>query len=264
MISRLRAVHRALLTVLITGGSVTAVLLGAALARLLRRRERPWISGPYRLWGRWLTRALGTRTTVEGAPPAAPFLLVTNHLGYLDIPLLASLADCTFIAKAEIASWPVAGMLCRSVDTIFVDRESRRDVVRVGEQITRVLEEGRGVVLFAEATTSPGETVQPFKTSLLAPVARLGLPVHHATLSYRTDAGQPPARDSVCWWGETEFLPHFLGLLRLPKIYATVRFGANPIQDSDRKELAERLRGAMLETFIPVIDSETSCESTKP
>lgn len=264
MIGKLRAFHRGLLTVVITGGSVLAVLLGAALARLLGRPQRPWVTPAYRGWGRWLTRALGARAQIEGEPPTAPFLLVTNHLGYLDIPLLASLADCTFIAKAEIASWPVAGMLCRSVDTIFVDRESRRDVVRVGDQITRVLDEGRGVVLFAEATTSPGDTIEPFKTSLLAPVARLELPVHYATISYRTEPGQRPARDSVCWWGDTEFLPHFLGLLQVPRIYATVRFSAQPIHDSDRKQLAERLRRAMLKTFTPVIDPETSCEFTKP
>ncbi len=107
--------------------------------------------------------------------------------------------------------------------------------------IDQALGEGQGVVLFAEGTSTRGDTVLPFKSSLLEQAARASFPVSYAALGYRTGEGEPPAHLSVCWWGEMTFMKHVIALLHLSQIQATVTFGAEPIQANDRKVLAERL-----------------------
>lgn len=204
-------------------------------------------------------RILGVRAKIEGSPPAAPFLMVSNHQSYLDIFVLAGLADGTFVAKAEILDWPVFGRVCRSVDTVFIDRERRRDVIRAGQHIAEVLAAGRGVILFAEGTTSAGESILPLRTSLLAGAASLNIPVHHTTVSYRTPAGAPPAQETVSWVGDASLGPHLWRLAQLDAIYATVTFGENPIQDTDRKKLAQRLRNSMLARYTPERVAEEPC-----
>ena len=98
---------------------------------------------------------------VEGRPPEPPFFLVTNHLSYVDIPVIGSQVGAIFIAKSEISSWPAVGFMCRSINTIFIDRTLRRDLSRVMREIDREMEHGMGVVLFGEGTSSKGATVLP-------------------------------------------------------------------------------------------------------
>lgn len=196
---------------------------------------------------------LRVRLDVRGPLPAAPFYLVGNHLSYLDVVVLASRLDAVFVAKSEVASWPVLGPLCRRMDTIFIDRGSRRDITRVLEHTRSALARGDGVVVFPEGTSSEGSTVLPFLPSLLATPARLGLPVRYVSLSYSTPTDETPAERSVCWWGEMTFPDHFWGLLRLESIEARLVFGADPIVAADRKRLAAELRTAVLHGFTPVV-----------
>lgn len=203
-----------------------------------------------------MAKILGVRTVVEGTAPTSPFLLVSNHQTYLDIFVLSGHADCTFVAKAEILRWPIFGRVCRSVDTVFIDRGRRRDVVRAGEHMSQVLKEGRGVTLFAEGTTSVGKTILPLRTSLLAGAAAMEIPVHYATVSYRTGPPAPAARKVVAWVDDDSLAPHLWRLAQQRRIYATVSFGENPIQDTDRKRLAQRLRDSMLARYTPEAATE--------
>ena len=196
------------------------------------------------------------RVEVSGEPPRAPFCLVSNHLSYVDIVLLGSRLGCVFVAKGEVSDWPVIGFLARAAGTIFVNRRSKRDALRVLEIIERRIGLGDGVVIFAEGTSSRGDTVLPLKPALLEWAARTGLPVGYASLSYRTPAGVPSADLAVCWWGDMTFGPHLLDLCRLPEFHATLTFGREPIRDRDRKQLAARLHRAVREQFIPVVTPE--------
>jgi 1-acyl-sn-glycerol-3-phosphate acyltransferase len=252
----LRAVWRIPLLLVLTLGCLFLVLLGRGVFRIAPETGRRWIDRVYRFWGRWMAWTLGARVTVEGDRPDPPFLMVSNHLSYIDIFVLSSVTGAVFIAKAEIDGWPLIGLACRSVNTIFVNRENRRDVVRVSEKIQAALEAGHGVVLFAEGTTSHGATVQPFRTPLLAPAATGEIAVHQATLGYHTGDGTRAAVHSVCWWGDMELVPHVRQLARIPGFYATVKFGREPIHDPDRKRLAQRLHQAVVERFVPVTGAE--------
>ena len=147
------------------------------------------------------------------------------------------------------------GRIIEQLDTIFIDRSSRRDVVRVNEQIECALQAGDGVVLFAEGTSTSGERVLPLKPSLLELAAQKGLPVSYASISYGVPAGATPAHESVCWWGDMTFAEHFFDLLKLPGFEARIVFGPDTIRESDRKQLARRLHENIARQFTPVVTS---------
>lgn len=222
-----------------TGAILATGSLFLAFAPRLCRRFR---TGLFRRASRAALALLRLELRVLGTPPEPPFLLVTNHLSYLDVVVLASLVPGLFVAKAEVRRWPLLGPICRGFGTIFIDREDRRDLSRVLGEIEKALEYGEGVVFFPEGTSSPGDKVGPFRSPLLAVAARKALPVHYAALGYQTPEDAPPARLSVCWWGDMGFLPHLVSLFRLPRIEASLAFGPEPVVDTDRKRLAERLR----------------------
>lgn len=205
-----------------------------------------------RVWSRALLAVLGARLERAGARPRPPFVLVSNHLSYLDIPLLAETGGC-FIAKSEIRRWPVVGRICAAAGVIFVHRGSKRDLLRVSRRMDRALAEGRGVILFPEGTTGRGDGLLPFRPSLLAEAARSGRPVHHAVLSYETPESAPPPDEVVCWWGRQPLWPHLRKLLRQPPFRARIEYGREPVLAEDRKQLAARLYQAMEESFVPSV-----------
>ena len=216
----------------------------------------PFVMFSARAWARWrafilrgicrvLLWAFGARVKVHGSPPRAPFVLVSNHQSYIDILLLASRLDAVFVSKQEVASWPVIGVLCRLMGTLFIKRESRRDLTRVLEEMNQALAQGSGIVFFPEGTSTNGREVLAFRPSLLETAIRLRQPVAYASLRYSTGEAASPAEDSVCWWGDQAFVPHLLRLVSMPGFHAELHFGPRPIESSDRKRLARELREAV-------------------
>jgi 1-acyl-sn-glycerol-3-phosphate acyltransferase len=230
------------------------VLLRPLLRLPRRMRLRQHV---FRGWARSIMRIIGMHARVIGPPPGGPFVLVTNHLSYLDIPLIASAIDGVFIAKSQVAGWPVMGRVCADMGTIFLKREDIGDIPRVSRLMEAALARGEGVVLFPEGTSSPGGEVMPFHPPLLAAAARLGVPVYFAALRYAVPAGHAPAHLSVCWWGEMEFTEHLAGLFALPAVEASLCFGDAPILDHNRKTLARSLHAAVSALFEPVVDQST-------
>ena len=235
-----------------TGGLYALYLAGLVLAGAIPRARRAWRSAILRAWGRLVCAALGLRLERVGRPPEPPCMLVSNHLGYLDIPVLASQLGAVFVAKSEIARWPLWGPLSRTMGTLFVDRARLRDIPRVNTRIERALRRGERIVLFPEGGTAGGERVAPFRTGLLAPAVEGGHPVHFASLSYATGPADPPAALAICWWGGVPFARHALGLLALERIEARLCFGERAITERDRKRLADALWRAVSQQFVPM------------
>ncbi len=248
----MRAAARLCALCLWTASLYAVWVLGAALPCISVRARARWRGLLLRLWGRAAAAGIGMKLDARGVAPRPPFLLVVNHLGYADVVALAASCGCVFVAKQEVAAWPVVGRLCRGTGTIFVDRRSRRDIPRALSLVEAALDGGAGVVLFAEGTSTRGRRVLPFKSPLLEAAARRGLPVHYASLSYRTPPGEAPAETSVCWWGDMTFPKHFFGLLKLKGFRADLAFGEEAIRDDDRKALAGRLWAAVSARFAPV------------
>jgi len=187
--------------------------------------------------GNFLT-CLHVHVTHEGEPPAAG-LLVANHLSYLDIPVLGVCRQMVFVSKAEVRSWPLLGPLTRYAGTLYIQRERRTEVGRLGGEITSVAQSGGVVALFPEGTSSDGREVLPFHASLLAPAAGNGWPVTPAWIHYTLADGA--VSQEVCYWGDMTFGPHLLNLLSKKSIRGHVCFGPPVTEKLDRKELARRL-----------------------
>jgi 1-acyl-sn-glycerol-3-phosphate acyltransferase len=206
-------------------------------------------------WARGAVRILGVRVEVRGTLPRAPFLLACNHLGYLDVVVLASRTPCVFVAKSEVAGWPVLGPLIRQMGTIFVDRGRRAGLTGVIDHMEGAVTGGAGVTFFPEGTSSDGRAVLPFLPSLLEAAVRTGYPVSCAGLRYRTRAGDPPPESVVAWWGDMTFAPHFRRLLGLRGIDAELAFAPTAVTGTDRKQLSRDAR----EQVIRAVEGRTEC-----
>jgi lyso-ornithine lipid O-acyltransferase len=191
---------------------------------------------------RWTGRALrwfDIRLRVHGEPPPSG-LIVSNHLSYLDIFVLSAIAPTVFVSNHEVGSWPVAGMLAQLAGTVFIDRRRRADVVRVGSRLVPVVESGQPVALFLEGTSTGGDRVLRFHSSLLAPAVEHGWTVTPTFLAYASPVAS--VESEICYWGEAVFFPHFLNLIGLRGTEAHVHFGAGRPAAGDRRALAVDLR----------------------
>lgn len=233
------------------GGGTVVTALGALLLLPLPRLRRAWRRMMFRLLSGGTAWLMGARIAVEGTPPRAPYLLVANHLSYLDIIALSAVTPARFVAKREVKRWPLIGILSQLLGTIFIHREQKRDALRVNDQLAQALSADDGALIFPESTSSDGSGILPFRPALLEWAAQRAFPVHTVSVSYRVPSGEPPVEQSVCWYGDMPFGSHFWGILRLREATAILRFASEPIVDDDRKRLAERLRAAIAATYTP-------------
>lgn len=208
-----------------------AVALGPVLAACIVRYWRLRMGGrlsPHQraLWlqasCRKLLDCLGILCRVEGAPPSRG-LVLSNHLSYLDVAVLAAAMPCCFVAKSEIAGWPFFGKAARASGTIFLVRASRASSAVVANEIAQRLLLPVPVLLFPEGTTTDGSTVLRFHSRLIAPATENAAPVTAVALRYSA-AGAAEERD-ICWYGDASFLPHLWKMMGTSGVRAELRFG---------------------------------------
>lgn len=175
---------------------------------------------------RLVCRILGIRVDVAGSRPrAGPLLIVCNHVSWLDIVVLSSVAPVSFVAKKEVGSWPFFGTLARLQRTVFVDRDRRHATGNSRDEMRERLGAGDMLVLFAEGTSGDGRTVLPFKSSFFGAADVPGVLVQPVTLAYRGHRNLPMDRrnlPSYAWYGDMELAPHLLGAARSGPIEVTV------------------------------------------
>lgn len=186
-------------------------------------------------WSRCLLSALHIHHECVGQPPASG-ILASNHLSYLDIPVLAAQTPIIFLAKKEVRSWPLIGWCTRCAGTLFINREKKSDVKRMAMEFEPVMNTGVLLGLFLEGTSSDGHQVLPFRSSLLEPAEAHGWPVTAVRVGYKTDDGS--VEDEICYWRDMTFLPHFLNLLSKRDIHASVSYGTTLPPGLNRKEMA--------------------------
>jgi len=200
-------------------------------------------------------RAIELQVDVTGELPARG-LIVSNHLSYLDIVVLSTAVPCVFVSKAEIAAWPIFGSYARWAGSVFVKRKDRSDVGRANAGIRDALQDGVPVVLFPEGTTTDGQRVLRFHSTMLQPAIEAAVPVTPCALHYELEDGDP-AREA-CWWGNMTLLPHLWNLLGKRTFRARVTFG-EPIQASgDRKSLSAVLHGEVLKLHDRLAEAANS------
>lgn len=251
MIATLRATIKLLVFLIVSVLTVLLVGLGNIVLSIfsigLKQQWKNVVTGG---WAYLISSLLGLEISIRGTAPRPPFFLVTNHLSYIDIILLWMSVDATFVAKSEIKSWPFFGWATKTVGVLFINRELKRDVHRMNKQISSVISDNQGVILFPEGTTTSGDQVKSFNTSLLQYPASVNMPVHYASIRYSTKNPEQPASTAVCWWGDMDFSPHFWKLLQLKKIEGTITFGTKPVQADDRKEMALKLHAKVEGQFL--------------
>lgn len=199
---------------------------------------------------RRLLRSVGIKVTMGGATTDAPgtlpgTLYVCNHISWADIAVLASVLDAAFVARADAGGWPVLGRLMRRYGVILVDRTRRGNSAEQVDAIRERLLAGRSVIVFPEGTTSVGEDILPFRSSLLqaADVAATVQPIVLRYLSIDGDTLTADRQRDVAWIGDDGLMDGVRGVMRAP-ICAHLEF-LPPVAPYDRKRLAVDLRDQM-------------------
>ena len=201
----------------------------------------------------WLT---GLQVRVHGRPCAGGTVLyASNHVSYLDIPVLASLLDASFISKAEVKSWPLIGFIGRLTGTVFIRRHAV-GAKRQRDEIADRLAQGDRLILFPEGTSTDGAGVAPFRSSLFGVIdqteASAELRIQPVSLAYTRCADgtllQGPARALYAWFGNASLLPHFKRVLGMRGAEVVVSFH-EPLQAAaytDRKYVTQLVREAVI------------------
>jgi 1-acyl-sn-glycerol-3-phosphate acyltransferase len=214
---------------------------------------------------RHVCRILGITLKIEGSVAEnAPVLLVSNHTSWLDIPVLSAVAPVSFVAKLEVGGWPFVSALARLQRSVFVDRTRRQAAGEAAGEITTRLNQGDTIVLFAEGTSSDGNRVLPFKTSLFGAVFGEGAPkgagvvVQTAAVVYTHVRGIPVTRADrprLGWYGDMEMTSHAWGVLKSGPITATIRISPPvPLADfKDRKDLAIKSERAIRRDVLGIL-----------
>lgn len=213
----------------------------------------PWKNNLLRFWSAGIIRILNLKVSVYGTPPEPPFFVVSNHVSYLDIVLLYNQLKGTFVAKKEVRSWPFLGYMAYTLGVIFIDRNRKRDVTRVNKLQSESLGNHQGIILFPEGKTSDGTQLLPLRSPLLEFPAKSGVPIHYVTLYYETNKDDIPAGDSICWHSDTPLHKHMFEMAKCKEVRCTITFGKKPVQNQDRKQLAETLEMLMKDQFIPIL-----------
>jgi len=205
------------------------------------------------LFHRLACRVMGLVVEVCGTMHDGQTVWISNHLSYLDILAIGSVARCSFVAKDDVHRWPVFGRLARLQDTVFISRTSRR-AADVGLALSAALANGRSLVVFPEGTTSDGSTVLPFKSSLfevfVVDGARAGVTLQPLTVSAESIDGRavgPDNRDLYAYHGDASLGPHLLRFLGTKGAKVRLTFHA-PLSDdliTSRKTLAHAAHAAV-------------------
>ncbi|MFM2035270.1 MAG: hypothetical protein RL459_535 [Pseudomonadota bacterium] len=193
-------------------------------------------------WSLEMLAHLGIALRVLGKPAVAgPLLLVANHISWLDITALHAARFCRFVSKSEVRGWPVIGALAAGVGTLFIERASRRDALRVVHHVAQSLKEGDVVAVFPEGTTSDGLNLLPFHANLIQAAISAEVPVQPVALSFVDHQGQTSL--APCYIGDDTLLGSVWRTLNTPGITAVIHFGEPALAHGrERRAWAEELR----------------------
>ena len=209
-----------LLRIVFKGGLLAAhIVLGTMLAVLLGRRL---LGAGFALWWNRVAAAiLSLRVRRKGRPLAVPALYVANHVSWIEVVALGSIIPASFVAKDDLARWPLIGRMAAAAGTLFLRRGSPQAAARTVAAAADRLTEGGNVVVFPEGTSTSGEDVLPFRTSLFEAAAALGCDVQPVSVFYPRINGSRPVAPFI---SDDTFLSHLLRVLAEPEIIVEMSF----------------------------------------
>lgn len=204
-------------------------------------------------WAAKLLRVVGVGTRVEGRPPGAAqsaAMIAANHVSWLDIFALQAAHPTRFVAKSEVRDWPLAGWIAQRAGTIFIRRGLKRDVTRINGLVHDALAAGDCVAIFPEGTTTEGDGLAKFHSSLFEPAAANRAHVHPCAIRYEHADGT--LCRAVAYVGEISFMQSLALAIRQRGVVARLRFGA-PLEAAGRhrRELAAACRESVASLLVP-------------
>jgi 1-acyl-sn-glycerol-3-phosphate acyltransferase len=197
-------------------------------------------------WSLKMLMLLRVRLEVRGQPPAAgPILLVANHISWLDILVMNAACYCRFVSKADVRHWPLIGTLADGAGTLYIERESRRDAMRVVHHMADSLKRGEIVAVFPEGTTSDGVNLLPFHANLIQAAISAGSLVQPVALSF-LDTSTGATSLAPCYIGDDSLIGSIWRTLAARSITAVVHYGQpQAAQGRDRRTWARQLRSVV-------------------
>ncbi len=225
---------RALLHIVV--GFVTILLVFPRLPQAQREIR-------IQVWSLEMLGLIAIKLIVKGQPVSnGPMLLVANHISWLDITSLHAARFCRFVSKADIKKWPVIGTLATGVGTVFIERESRRDAMRVVHHMTERLRAGDVIGIFPEGTTSDGRSLLPFHANLFEAAIAAGAPVQPVALDF-VDQVTGQRSFAPCYVGDDTLYGSLWRTLCTSNIAVVMTFGAPQTADGrNRREWAAALK----------------------
>ena len=213
---------------------------------LFPRWDEPRRQAQVQAWSLRMLALLGITLELHGQPPrSGPVLLVANHISWLDILVMHAACYCRFVSKADVRRWPLIGTLATGGGTIYIERESRRDALRVVHHMAESLQAGDVVAVFPEGTTSDGVALLPFHANLVQAALSAHAPAQPVALSFIETATRAPSL-TPCYIGDDTLVGSVWRTLSGPALSAIVRYGEpQDAQGRDRRTWTADLRSAV-------------------
>lgn len=198
------------------------------------------------VWSRELLAHAGIALEIRGTPPVSgPVLLVANHLSWLDISVMHAARHCRFISKSDVERWPVIGRLATAAGTLYIERSTRRDAMRIVRLMQEALARREVLGVFPEGTTADGTELLPFHANLLQAAVLADAPVQPVGLRFVDRATGRPSADAL-YVGDDTLLASLWRVLRAEPMVAVVHYGKpERAAGRDRRVWAEDLRRAV-------------------
>nr|BFD58199.1 hypothetical protein CKG001_03060 [Bdellovibrio sp. CKG001]BFD61629.1 hypothetical protein BdHM001_03100 [Bdellovibrio sp. HM001]BFD65430.1 hypothetical protein HAGR004_04520 [Bdellovibrio sp. HAGR004] len=194
---------------------------------------------------------------VNKPSPDQKCLIVSNHMGFVDILMLASCHPMLFVTSNEMRETPFLGTLTEMGGCIYVERRSRTKILEEMKSIVKALRAGFRVVLYPEATSTNGERVLPFKKTLMMAAAQAGVPIQPVVINFREVNGEEFSlkwRDHLCWYGDIPFVTSMWKSAVLKSVKGEIEF-LEPVYttpEDDRGLIADKVHLMISSKFVPV------------
>lgn len=225
--------------------AVLHILRGVLICLILfPRLDVPARLGHVRRWCAQLLALLGITVELHGRAPAGAVLLVANHVSWLDILSINAVHTSRFVSKSDVRQWPVIGWLVACGGTLFIERERKRDALRVVHQVADALSAGDTIAMFPEGTTSDGHGLLPFHANLLQSAVTTGTPVLPVALRYADATG--PVSAAASYIDDMTLVGSLWRIASADGLRVSVQLLA-PIATSqrDRRDVSEAAREAI-------------------
>lgn len=233
----MRAILRSIFTSLMVLAGIVTIIFVLQPARLLSKARRKHLRArAMTIWARGMLLVLGIRRSVRGHRPGRNVMFVSNHISWIDILVLMATCPGVFLAKSDLAGWPLIGWMCRQADTMFLQRGNARALAEKMGSLRLAFGQQENVFLFPEGTTTPGEEVRAFFPGLFQAAIDAGVAVQPVALNYLEGKQRSAA---VPYVDDDHIVKHFLRLLKTKSVSVQVTFlpVMNTI-DQDRRRLA--------------------------